>query len=146
MTPPGMVLSQPTRTISASNRLPRVTSSMESAITSRLIREARMPSVPMVMPSEMEIVLNSSEVAAGGANAVTHVRGEFAQMVIAGADFDPGVGDADQRFAKVVIFQSGGTQHGARRSAMSSIGQCRTARLHGLSVTTRLLRESNKSQ
>jgi hypothetical protein len=39
-----------------------VTSSIESAITSRLISEARIPSVPMVMPSEMETVLNSSGV------------------------------------------------------------------------------------
>ena len=55
----GMVLSQPTRTTIASNRLPRATSSIESVITSRLTSEARMPVEPMVMPSEMETVLNS---------------------------------------------------------------------------------------
>ncbi len=38
---------------------PRATSSMESAITSRLTSDIFMPSVPMVMPSEMETVLNS---------------------------------------------------------------------------------------
>src|SRR5688500_18144412 len=32
---------------------------MESAITSRLTSEARIPSVPIVTPSEIEIVLNS---------------------------------------------------------------------------------------
>ena len=38
---------------------PRATSSIESAITSRLTSEAFMPSVPMVMPSEIAMVLNS---------------------------------------------------------------------------------------
>ena len=56
---PGMVLSQPTRMTSASNRLPRVTSSIESAITSRLTSEVRMPAEPIVMPSEIDTVLNS---------------------------------------------------------------------------------------
>ena len=62
MTAAGMVLSQPTSTTSASNRLPRATSSIESAMTSRLTSEARMPSEPIVMPSEIETVLNSSGV------------------------------------------------------------------------------------
>ena len=55
----GMVLSHPTRTTSASKRLPRATSSIESAMTSRLTSDARMPAEPIVMPSEMETVLNS---------------------------------------------------------------------------------------
>src|SRR5450759_394252 len=38
---------------------PRATSSMESAMTSRLTSEVFIPSVPIVMPSEMAIVLNS---------------------------------------------------------------------------------------
>ena len=37
----------------------RATSSIESAITSRLTSEPRMPSTPIVTPSETEIVLNS---------------------------------------------------------------------------------------
>ena len=55
----GIVLSQPTSTTRPSNPLPRATSSIESAITSRLTSEACMPSVPIVMPSEIETVLNS---------------------------------------------------------------------------------------
>ena len=55
----GIVLSHPTRMMSPSKPLPRVTSSMESAITSRLTSEARIPSVPIVMPSEIDTVLNS---------------------------------------------------------------------------------------
>src|SRR6266699_3411747 len=55
----GIVLSQPTTQTAASKSCPRQTSSMESAITSRLTSDAFIPSVPMVSPSEMAIVLNS---------------------------------------------------------------------------------------
>src|SRR5579862_3220304 len=54
-----MVLSQPTTQTTASKSWPRHTSSMESAMISRLTSEARMPSVPMVSPSEIAMVLNS---------------------------------------------------------------------------------------
>ena len=55
----GIVLSQPTSTTRPSKPLPRATSSIESAMTSRLTSEARIPSVPIVIPSEIETVLNS---------------------------------------------------------------------------------------
>ena len=55
----GIVLSQPTRQTSPSNRCPRATSSIESAITSRLTSDARMPSVPIETPSDTDTVLNS---------------------------------------------------------------------------------------
>ncbi len=55
----GLVLSQPTRQTRPSKRWPRTTSSIESAMTSRLTSEAFMPSVPIVTPSEMAMVLNS---------------------------------------------------------------------------------------
>src|ERR687886_667497 len=57
--PAGIVLSQPTRHTRASNMCPRPTSSMESAITSRLMSEVFIPSVPIVTPSEMAMVLSS---------------------------------------------------------------------------------------
>ena len=57
--PAGIVLSQPTRQTRPSNRWPRHTSSIESAITSRLISDAFIPSVPIETPSETEMVLNS---------------------------------------------------------------------------------------
>ena len=59
MAPAGMVLSHPTSTTRPSKPFPRATSSIESVMTSRLTSEVRIPSVPMVMPSEMETVLNS---------------------------------------------------------------------------------------
>ena len=55
----GIVLSQPTRQTSPSRWCERVASSIESAMTSRLTSEPRMPSTPIVTPSETEIVLNS---------------------------------------------------------------------------------------
>ena len=59
MTMAGIVLSQPDSVTRPSSRWPRATSSTESAIQSRLMSEAFMPSVPMAMPSVTEIVLNS---------------------------------------------------------------------------------------
>ncbi len=58
----GTVLSQPTTHTSASNPWALPISSIESAITSRLTSEARMPGVPMVRLSDTAIVLNSSGV------------------------------------------------------------------------------------
>ena len=56
---PGIVLSHPASATTASNRWPRATSSIESATISRLTRDAFIPSVPMLMPSDTAIVLNS---------------------------------------------------------------------------------------
>ena len=55
----GMFLSQPAMQMRPSKELARVTSSMESAMTSREMSEAFMPCVPMVMPSWTVMVLNS---------------------------------------------------------------------------------------
>src|SRR6202045_2876698 len=59
ITAAGIGLSRPTIKTRPSKRGPRVTSSIESAITSRLTREAFMPSVPIETPSETAMVLNS---------------------------------------------------------------------------------------
>ena len=98
-----------------SNPLPRVTSSIESAMTSRLTSEARMPSVPIVMPSEIDTVLNSIGVPPARADAVLHVHGQIAQVKIARADFDPGVRDADERLLQIGVGEADGLQHRARR-------------------------------
>ena len=57
---PGMFLSQPAMVISPSMRSPKVTNSMESAMTSRLTSDVFMPSVPMEMPSLTVMVPNSN--------------------------------------------------------------------------------------
>ena len=59
MTVPGIVLSQPLIATTPSKRWPSATSSIESAMTSRLTRLVFMPLVPIVMPSEIAMVLSS---------------------------------------------------------------------------------------
>src|SRR6195256_2122782 len=59
ITAAGIVLSQPTIKTRPSKRCPRATSSIESAMTSRLTSDAFMPSVPIETPSETAMVLNS---------------------------------------------------------------------------------------
>ena len=54
-----MVLSQPASATTASSEWPITTSSIESVTTSRETSDARMPSVPMEMPSLTTMLLNS---------------------------------------------------------------------------------------
>ena len=76
---------------------------MESAITSRLTSDALMPSVPIVMPSEIDTVLNSIGVPPAARMPSLDVGGKRAEVEVARTDFDPGVGDADERLAQVGI-------------------------------------------
>ncbi len=59
MSMPGSDLSQPANVISASKRSACMTVSTESAMTSRLTSDARMPSWPIEMPSLTAMVTNS---------------------------------------------------------------------------------------
>ncbi len=56
---PGSDLSQPAMPTRASSRSACITSSTESAIRSRDISDAFIPSWPIAMPSEIAIVVNS---------------------------------------------------------------------------------------
>src|SRR3954469_25865691 len=60
MSIPGSDLSQPASSTVPSSRSANTTVSTESAMTSRETREARIPSWPIEMPSETEMVPNSS--------------------------------------------------------------------------------------
>ena len=46
--------------------------------------------------------------AAGGANAVFDVHGEFAKVIVARADLNPGIGNADERLGEIVIAKAAG--------------------------------------
>ena len=61
--------------------------------------------------------------AAGGADAGLHVLGEVAQVVVARADLDPRVGDADERLLQIGVGEADGLQHRARRRAARAGGQ-----------------------
>jgi len=50
------------------------------------------------------------------------VNRKLAKMVIARPDFNPGVGDANQRLGESSSLQAGGAQHGASGGAMRAIG------------------------
>jgi hypothetical protein len=54
---------------------------------------------------------------------------KFAQVIVAGSDFDPRIGYADERFLEIVIFQAASAQHGSRTGAVRSINQCVASRL-----------------
>ena len=129
----GMVLSQPTTQTTASNICPRQTSSMESAITSRLTSEAFMPSVPMVSPSEMAMVLNSMGVPPAARMPSFTLADEAAQVEVAGHGFDPGIGDADERLGEIGVGEADGFEHGARGRAVASVGDAAAAmfEVHG---------------
>ena len=71
---------------------------MESAITSRLISDARIPSLPMVMPSEIEIGVEFQRRAARGADSGPNMFSQFPKVIVAGTNLNPGIGDADQGF------------------------------------------------
>jgi len=60
MSMPGRDLSQPAKLTRASRRSACIIVSTESAITSRLTSDARIPSWPMEMPSLTAMVVNSS--------------------------------------------------------------------------------------
>src|ERR1700687_2069773 len=61
--------------------------------------------------------------AAGGANAVFHVLRQFAKVIVAGTNLDPGVGHADQGLAEILVAKAGSAKHGARGCAMRTVGK-----------------------
>ena len=88
---------------------------MESAITSRLTSEAFMPSVPMVMPSLMAMVLNSIGVPPGRADPLGYIHGQVPQVEVARHGADPGVRNPDNRLLQIVVGQADGFQLRAGR-------------------------------
>src|SRR5581483_4099304 len=84
--------------------------------------------------------------AARGAHPVLDVLGKVAQVVVTGADLNPGIRDADQRLCEVRVGQATGAEHGARTGAVWPFDECSAAQL---SVSVRhfvapLLRLENK--
>ena len=81
-----------------------------------------MPCVPMVMPSEMVMVLNSIGVPPASRMPCFDGFGDLAQMEVAGADLGPGVGDADDRLVQVFLREADAAQIGARGGAAGAFG------------------------
>ena len=99
-------------------------------MTSRLTSEARMPSWPIEMPSETEIVPNSS-----GKPPASRTP-SLARLASRSSDRLQGVisfqddGDADLRLAPVVVAHADRAQHGAGRRLGVAVGHLVAARLH----------------
>ncbi len=67
--------------------------------------------------------------AAGGANAVLNVHGQFAKVKVARADFDPGIRNADEGLGEIVITKPASAEHGACTGTMGTVDQRAAARL-----------------
>ena len=80
----GMVLSQPTSSTIASRQCPVTASSIESAMVSRDTSDARMPSLPIAMPSVTAMVLNSIGVPPAAVTRNTGRRNCRCSMIPAG--------------------------------------------------------------
>ena len=83
ITQPGRFLSHPATVTRASNHSAVATSSIESAITSRLTSDAFIPSVPMEMPSLTVIVPELEGGALGGSDSLLRSGRQPAQVHVA---------------------------------------------------------------
>ena len=92
-------------------------------MTSRLMREAFMPSVPMEMPSETAIVLYSIGVPPAARMPALTRSDKRRRWIVARHHLDPGVGDAHERPFEVCIGEADGLQHRPRRSPSRTVGQ-----------------------
>ena len=126
---PGSDLSQPASVTVPSSRSANTTVSTESAMTSRETSEARMPSWPIEMPSETEIVPNSIGKPPACAHALLGRLGQPVQRQVAGRDLVPRRRDADLRLVDVVVGHADGAQHGAGRGPPVALGDVRAAGL-----------------
>ena len=135
MSMPGRDLSQPAKVTMPSNRSACITVSTESAMTSRLTSEARMPSWPMEMPSDTAMVTNSSGKPPAARTPVLGPLGQPVEGQVARGDLVPRRRHADLGLVPVVVGHADGPQHGpgrrpgrARRSPRSCGASCPVAR------------------
>ena len=73
---------------------------------------------------------------AGCADAGLHVDGKLSQVIVARANFDPGVRYADERLGEILVLESAGAQHGASTGTIRTVNQVRgfEASAKGLSL------------
>src|ERR1700689_190886 len=109
ITPAGIVLSQPTRQTSPSKRCPAATSSIESAMTSREISDARMPDVPIETPSEIAVVFHSIGIPPAAR-----------------------IPSLTERGGEILAAQADRLEHRARGRAIDAVGERRAAALGGV--------------
>ena len=103
----------------------RATSSTESAMTSRLMSEPFMPSVPIVMPSVIEIVLTSMGVPPAARTPCITFSASFRWFQLQGIVPIQLVGDADLRPLQVLVGEADRLHHGAGGGAIGAFEQGR---------------------
>ena len=123
MTVAGIVLSQPLMQTMPSKRWPRATSSIESAMTSRLTRLVFMPARPHRHAVGDRDRVELHRRAAGLADALLDLRGERAVGEVARHRLDPAVGDADDRLGERLGVEADAVQVGARGGAGGALGE-----------------------
>ncbi len=100
-----------------------VTSSIESAITSRLTSEARMPSVPIVMPSETAIVLNSIGVPPAARTPSFTCSASRRRWKLQGPISIQVLAMPTSGLAQVLVGEGARLEHGARGGAAGAVGE-----------------------
>ena len=80
-----------------------------------------MPAVPMEMPSDTVIVLNSHALAARLVRSGAGLPGEAVDVHVAGRHHAPRRGDADLRLAEILVLESDGPQHRAARRVLDAV-------------------------
>jgi len=96
---------------------PLTASSIESAITSRDINEARMPSLPIVIPSETAIELKSTGVPPAARIPAPYRNGELIKVHITRAHIGPCIENRDNRAFEILIIHACSAEHRPRGSA-----------------------------
>ena len=69
--------------------------------------------------------------AAGRADAAFDIDRQLAQVEVAGSDFGPGIGDADQWLGQVVIAVADRFEHGARAGSFGTVHEGAAALVEG---------------
>ena len=111
MSIPGRDLSQPASRTDPSSRSAIITVSTESAMTSRETSEKCIPSCPIAMPSDTEIVPNSKGVPARREHPVLDGARQPVEGEVARGDLVPRAGDTDLRLGEVVVAHPDGPEH-----------------------------------
>ena len=133
MSIPGRLLSQPAKVTSPSKRSACITVSTESAMTSRLTSDARIPSWPIEMPSDTAMVANSiGKPPASRTPTLERLASRSSGRLHGVTSFHD---DATRhlRLAPVVVGHADGPQHRPGRRPVGAVGDVPAARLdvHG---------------
>jgi len=124
---------------------PRPTSSMESAMISRLTSEVFIPSAPVVTIIDRDRV-DLDRCPTGSSHTFGCVGGELPVIPVAGHGTDPAMGDADLRPCQAFIGESDRLHHGSRHDqGLRAVCGCYVADLRA-SVLPRIVSSSASAE